>query len=119
MSIPADLQYTKEHEWLRVDGDVATIGITAFAAQALGDVIYLDLPEVGAALTSLQMRGMVNATRRDVIEVYPPDSTLPAYAADLERQARTNEQTIRDQRDEIARQAARITDLESQLAARP
>ena len=45
--------------------------------------------EVSAALTSLELRGMVNATRRDVIEVFPPETTLPAHAADLERQART------------------------------
>lgn len=50
--------------------------------------------EVTAALTSLELRGMVNATRRDVIAVHPPDSTLPAYAADLERQARTTRSAV-------------------------
>ncbi|MFW5471634.1 helix-turn-helix transcriptional regulator [Knoellia sp. CPCC 206435] len=50
--------------------------------------------EVAAALTSLEVRGMVNASRREVIEVFPPDTTLPAYAADLERQARTTRSAV-------------------------
>ena len=50
--------------------------------------------EVALALTSLELRGMVNATRRDVIDVFPPDTTLPAYAADLERQARTTRSAV-------------------------
>ena len=45
---PADLKYTKEHEWVRIDGDTGTVGITDFAQQQLGDVVYVDLPEVGA-----------------------------------------------------------------------
>lgn len=71
MSVPADLQYTKEHEWLRVDADVATIGITAFAAEALGDVIYLDLPEVGSTLTAGDSCGEVESTK-SVSDLHAP-----------------------------------------------
>ena len=52
MSVPTELLYTAEHEWLRVDGDSATIGITDHAASALGDVVYVDLPSVGSAVTA-------------------------------------------------------------------
>lgn len=49
MSSPADLRYTASHEWVRVEGDVATIGITHFAQQSLGDVVFVDMPEVGTS----------------------------------------------------------------------
>ena len=47
MSIPADLKYTNEHEWVRIEGDIATVGITDHAQEALGDIVYVELPEVG------------------------------------------------------------------------
>lgn len=71
MSIPTGLSYTKEHEWLRIDGDVATIGVTAFAAEALGDVVYVELPEVGTALTSGESCGEVESTK-SVSDLYAP-----------------------------------------------
>ena len=49
---PADLKYTKDHEWVRIAGDVGTVGITHFAQQQLGDVVYVELPEVGTRLTA-------------------------------------------------------------------
>ncbi len=49
---PADLKYTKEHEWVRVDGDTGVVGITNFAQQQLGDVVYVDLPEVGTTFSA-------------------------------------------------------------------
>jgi len=52
MSYPADLKYTKEHEWIRIEGDTGAIGITDFAQQQLGDVVYVELPEVGATITA-------------------------------------------------------------------
>ena len=51
-NIPADLKYTKTHEWVRVDGDVATIGITDFAQSELGDVVFVELPNVGRVLNA-------------------------------------------------------------------
>lgn len=70
-AVPADLQYTAEHEWVRLDGDVATVGITQYAADALGDVVYVDLPKVGAALTSGSIVGEVESTK-SVGELYAP-----------------------------------------------
>ena len=46
-SVPDDLKYSKEHEWVRVDGETATVGITAFAQEQLGDVVFVELPDVG------------------------------------------------------------------------
>ena len=57
MSYPADLKYTKEHEWIRVEGDTGVIGITDFAQQQLGDVVYVELPDVGSTMTAGQVFG--------------------------------------------------------------
>lgn len=70
-AIPADLQYTAEHEWVRLEGDVATVGITQYAADALGDVVYVDLPKVGAALAAGSIVGEVESTK-SVGELYAP-----------------------------------------------
>ena len=50
--IPKNLKYTKEHEWILVDGDTATVGITDFAQSALGDIVFVEVPDVGTALSS-------------------------------------------------------------------
>ena len=50
--VPTDLRYTKDHEWVRVDGDEATIGITAYAADQLGDIVFVELPDAGRAAWS-------------------------------------------------------------------
>ena len=71
MSVPSDLQYTAEHEWVRVEGDVVTVGITQYAADALGDVVYVDLPAVGATLTSGAVVGEVESTK-SVGELFAP-----------------------------------------------
>ena len=71
MSIPADLKYTSDHEWIRLDGDVATVGITAFAAEALGDVVYVDLPQTGSAIASGDPCGEVESTK-SVSDLYAP-----------------------------------------------
>jgi glycine cleavage system H protein len=71
MSVPAELRYTKEHEWISVDGDTATIGITDFAAQALGDVVYVSLPVVGASVTAGEPCGEVESTK-SVSDLYSP-----------------------------------------------
>ena len=59
---PADLKYTKDHEWIRVEGDTGTVGITNFAQLQLGDVVYVDLPEVGAALKAGEAVDRVSVT---------------------------------------------------------
>lgn len=68
---PVDIQYSKDHEWVRRNGDVAVCGISAFATEQLGDVVYVELPEVGAELTKGQSLGVVESTKA-VSEVYSP-----------------------------------------------
>lgn len=70
---PSDLKYTKEHEWIRVEGDTGAIGITDFAQKQLGDVVYVDLPDVGATLTSAQVFGSIESVKA-VSELYAPVS---------------------------------------------
>ncbi|MER3390597.1 MAG: glycine cleavage system protein GcvH [Microcella sp.] len=71
MSVPTDLQYTAEHEWVRLEGDVATVGITQYAADSLGDVVYVELPAVGEALATGAIVGEVESTK-SVGELYAP-----------------------------------------------
>ena len=63
MASPADRRYTKTHEWISLDGDVATIGITDFAQAELGDITYLELPEVGDAIALDQAFGIVESVK--------------------------------------------------------
>ncbi|HLP22509.1 MAG TPA: glycine cleavage system protein GcvH [Microbacteriaceae bacterium] len=65
------LNYTAEHEWIAVDGDVATIGITDYAAEKLGDVVFVDLPAVGAQVTAGSVCGEIESTK-SVGELYAP-----------------------------------------------
>lgn len=69
--VPDDLHYTDQHEWIRVDGDEATIGITAFAADALGDVVYVQLPAVGDTVAAGAIVGEIESTK-SVGEVFAP-----------------------------------------------
>lgn len=71
MEFPGDLRYTKEHEWARVEGDRVRVGITDFAQDALGDVVYVDLPEVGARIEGDQPFGEVESTK-SVSDIYAP-----------------------------------------------
>lgn len=73
MNIPAELKYSKEHEWLRVDGEIATIGITAFAQGELGDIIYVDIDCVGDTLDKDAIFGTVEAVKT-VSDLYLPVS---------------------------------------------
>jgi glycine cleavage system H protein len=71
VEFPEDLRYTKDHEWVRLDGTRARVGITDFAQDALGDVVYVDLPEVGARVEADQPMGEVESTK-SVSDVYTP-----------------------------------------------
>ena len=73
MSYPADLKYTKEHEWIRVDGNTGAIGITDFAQQQLGDVVYVELPEVGSTITAGKVFGTIESVKA-VSELFAPVS---------------------------------------------
>ena len=68
---PKNLKFTKEHEWVRIDGDEATIGITDFAAGELGDIVYVELPKVGASVTATQSMGTIEAVKT-VADLYAP-----------------------------------------------
>lgn len=63
MGVPADLKYTSEHEWIRVDGDTATVGITAYAAEQLGDVVFVELPSVGTTVSAGAVVGEIESTK--------------------------------------------------------
>ena len=71
MSIPSDLKYTKDHEWVRVDGDVATIGITDFAQGELGDIVYVEVETVDETLDKDEVFGTVEAVKT-VSDLYLP-----------------------------------------------
>src|SRR5688500_8363571 len=60
---PQDLRYTKEHEWVRQEGDVAVVGITDYAQEQLGDIVYVDLPETGKTLKQMESFGAVDSVK--------------------------------------------------------
>lgn len=69
--IPEDLYYSEEHEWIRIDDEVATIGITDYAQDALGDIVYVDLPAVGESIESGAVIGELESTK-SVSEIFAP-----------------------------------------------
>jgi len=71
MTIPADLKYTKEHEWVRIEGDVATFGISDHAQEALGDIVFVELPEIGRTLDAGEAYAVVESVKA-VSDVYAP-----------------------------------------------
>lgn len=71
MAQPAGLYYSKEHEWVKMDGDVATIGITDYAQSSLGDIVYVELPRVGATLTQFGSIGVVESVKA-VSDIFTP-----------------------------------------------
>lgn len=71
MAVPSELQYTSDHEWIRVVGDVATVGITAYAADKLGDVVFVELPEAGARVEGGSVVGEIESTK-SVGELFAP-----------------------------------------------
>lgn len=71
MEVPSQLRYTADHEWLRVDGDEGTVGITAYAATELGDVVFVELPQVGATLERAQVFGVIESVKT-ASDLYSP-----------------------------------------------
>ena len=63
MSVPAELKYTKDHEWVRMDGDIAIVGITAFAQGELGDIVYVEIETVGESLDREEVFGSIEAVK--------------------------------------------------------
>jgi glycine cleavage system H protein len=70
-NIPPDLRYTKEHEWTKMEGDRARIGITAFAQEQLGDVVFVELPKVGARVSAMKPFGVVESVK-SVSDLFAP-----------------------------------------------
>src|ERR1700753_2099752 len=84
MSVPAELRYTAEHEWVKLDGSSATVGITDFAAKALGDVVFVSLPTEGASVSAEDPCGAVEATKA-VRDLYSPvDGQVTEINGDLD-----------------------------------
>jgi glycine cleavage system H protein len=84
MSVPAELRYTAEHEWVAVDGATARVGITDYAARALGDVVYVSLPAPGTAVTAEEPCGEVESTK-SVSDLYSPvDGEVTEVNEDLD-----------------------------------
>jgi|SRR5664279_1710223 len=85
--VPQDLRYTKEHEWVHMEGDLATVGITDFAAGQLGDVVFVDLPEVGRSVAQFVAVGVIESVKAvsdlfapvggDVVEINAELATKP------------------------------------------
>lgn len=83
MNFPENLRYTKDHEWLLLEGDVATIGITDFAQRELGDIVYVEIETVGQAFSAEEVFGSVEAVKT-VSDLYLPVSgTVTEVNADL------------------------------------
>ncbi len=71
MAQPAGLLYSKEHEWVKMDGDVATVGITEYAQNSLGDIVYVELPRIGAELQQFGNIGVIESVKA-VSDIYTP-----------------------------------------------
>ena len=71
MSAPSDLRYTRDHEWVRIDGDEATIGITQYAAEQLGDIVFVELPDTGRDLEVAKAFGVVESVKA-VSDLFAP-----------------------------------------------
>jgi glycine cleavage system H protein len=81
--IPSDLRYHQEHEWVRVQGQQATVGISHFAQDALGDIVFIDLPKVGTKVTAGQQIGEVESTKTTSTIYTPVSGTVAKVNTDL------------------------------------
>ena len=86
MNIPAELRYSSDHEWVRVDGATATIGITEYAQDALGDVVFVEMPDTGLAVAAGESFSEVESTK-SVSDIYAPiTGAIAEVNTDLESQ---------------------------------
>jgi glycine cleavage system H protein len=83
MNYPANLRYTKEHEWISLDGNVATIGITDFAQRELGDIVYVEVDTIGKALQAGEVFGTVEAVKTVSDLFLPVSGTITELNAEL------------------------------------
>jgi len=75
MNIPKDLKYAREHEWVRIDGNIATVGITDYAQGELGDIVFVELPSVGTEIKQMEPFGTIEAVKA-VSEIFSPLSGI-------------------------------------------
>ena len=86
MNFPAELKYTKDHEWIKVEGNVATIGITEFAQRELGDIVYIDIPSVGKEVAKEEVFGTVEAVKTVSDMFMPVNGTVTEINPALDKQ---------------------------------
>ncbi|MDM9630429.1 glycine cleavage system protein GcvH [Robiginitalea aurantiaca] len=86
MNVPAELKYTKDHEWIQVDGDVATVGITDFAQGELGDIVYVEVETVDETLDKEEVFGTVEAVKTVSDLFLPVSGEIIAFNEDLEEE---------------------------------
>jgi len=86
MNIPSSLRYTNDHEWIRVEGDEGSVGITDYAQGELGDIVFLDLPEVGAKVTAGEPFGSIEAVKAASDMFAPVSGTISAVNPNLGQQ---------------------------------
>lgn len=86
MDFPAALKYTKDHEWVKIEGNEATIGITEFAQRELGDIVYIDIPSVGKEIAKEEVFGTVEAVKTVSDLFMPVDGTVLAINPALDSQ---------------------------------
>jgi glycine cleavage system H protein len=84
MNVPTSLKYTKDHEWIAIDGNTATIGITDFAQGELGDIVYVDIPSVGKALAGEEVFGTIEAVKTVSDLFLPVAGTIAEINPELE-----------------------------------
>lgn len=86
MNYPSDVRYTKDHEWIKLEGNIATIGITDFAQRELGDIVYVDINTVGKSLNAEEVFGTVEAVKTVSDLFLPVAGTIKEVNAELEKQ---------------------------------
>jgi len=86
MNFPAALKYTKDHEWIKIEGNVATIGITEFAQRELGDIVYIDIPSVGKEVAKEEVFGTVEAVKTVSDLFMPVNGTVTEINPALDKQ---------------------------------
>ena len=84
MNIPADLKYTKDHEWIKIDGDIATIGVTDFAQKELGDIVFVEVDTEGETLSAGDVFGTVEAVKTVSDLFMPLAGTVESFNGGLE-----------------------------------
>ena len=117
MDIPEDLQYSKEHEWTRSEGNRMVVGITDFAQEELGDIVFIELPEVGAAVEAMVSFGVVESVKA-VSDLYAPVSgTVVAANTQLEERPELVNTSPYDEGWMIVIEASHPEELQNLLSA--